>query len=376
MDASVNTKLKDEILHKVFKDNRQLRENDGRGISNAKRYRRNRHFARLLAVVLLAALLITSRFFVFPILFGEEPQLAETTPMTSLPWSDLVTRKGHEVNSPVPLLIDTSRDKLLNYSMLLNDERVRVSSVFGLDVKTIVIDSGHGGRDPGAVGSLGTFEKDIVLDVGLRLRALLSESGRYKILMTRDSDVFISLSDRVRFANDNRADLFISLHVNALPQKNYNLVETFYFDPPQDKYVLRLAEQENRGSEIKVGDFKSMVEKIGSTMKTQESALLAASIQKNLFANLSKDNKSIFNHGTKTAPFIVLLGVDAPSVLVEISAISKKGEEINLQKPEYRNRITKSIRDGIVFYLENKILHIVDGESNGQSKNRSRKEES
>ena len=279
MHAPVKKNFKDEILNKIYEDNKQLRKNSYRGASKAKQYRRNRHLVKMSTVIMLAVLLTASRFFAFPVFFTEESQLIEIKTAAAIPWSDVVMREAGEVANPVPLLIDTSRDRLLNYSMLLNDERIRVSSVFGLDVRTIVIDPGHGGRDPGAVGSLGTYEKEIVLDIGLRLRTLLAESGRYEIFMTRDSDVFISLADRVKFANDKQADLFISIHVNALPQKNYNLVETFYFGPPEDKHALLLAELENRGSEIKTGDFKRMVEKIGNTMKTQESALLAASIQ-------------------------------------------------------------------------------------------------
>lgn len=370
MYASVNTKLKNKILNKVHEDNRHLRQGNRRGISDAKRYRRNRRLKRLFTVILLAVFLTASRFFVFPVFFGEEPQSIEIMTVAALPWAAIIMQETGKITNPVPLLIDTSRDKLLNYSMLLNDERVRVSSVFGLDVQTIVIDPGHGGRDPGAVGIMGTLEKEIVLDIALRLRTLLAESGHYQILMTRDSDVFVSLADRVKFANDNQADLFISIHVNALYQRHYNLVETFYFGPPEDKHSLRLAELENRGSEIKAGDFKSMVEKIGNTMKTQESAMLAASIQQSLFRNLSRDNNYIFDHGTKTAPFVVLLGVDAPSVLVEISALSKKSEEINLQNTNYRNRITESIRNGIVSYLGNRHLHIVGGESYEQRENR------
>ena len=362
MSALINPKFKNEILQKVYEDNKQLSKNNYGGISTARRYCRNRHLVKLFTVILLAVLLTTTRFFVFPVFFEENPASTEVTAKAVLPWSEIIMHNTGKVISPAPLLIDNSRDRLLNYSMLLNDERVRLSSIFGLDVRTIVIDPGHGGRDPGAVGSRGTYEKEIVLDVGLRLRNLLEKTGRYRVLMTRDRDVFISLSDRVKFANENRADLFISIHVNALPQKHYNLVETFYFGPPADKYALRLAELENRGSEIKTGDFKNMVKKIGNTMKTQESAILAASIQQNLFANLSRDNEYIFDHGTKTAPFVVLLGVDAPSVLVEISCISKKREEINLQKSGYRNRITESIRNGIISYLEHKNPHIVDGE--------------
>ena len=119
--------------------------------------------------------------------------------------------------------VELNADRLLDYSLILNDEAVRVSSVFGLEVRTIVIDPGHGGKDPGAIGTLGTMEKDIVLDIAKGLKDSLQKRGGYNVLLTRDEDKTMSLSERVDFANAANADLFISLHVNALPQKGFNV---------------------------------------------------------------------------------------------------------------------------------------------------------
>jgi N-acetylmuramoyl-L-alanine amidase len=263
--------------------------------------------------------------------------------------------------------------RLLEYNLLLNHDQVRLSSVFGLSVQTIVIDPGHGGRDPGAIGSQGTREKDIVLDIALRLRDQLMESGQYMVLLTRDTDTFMSLADRVQFTNLNKADLFISLHINALPQKQFNVTETFYFGPPSDLYTLRLAEQENRGSELLTGDFKNMIKKIGDVLKEQESATLASTIQHSLFSNMEKYDRVIADNGIKIAPFVVLLGVDAPSVLVEISCISKSEEETNLNNPAYREKITSSLEEGISRYLTQRHTQLVKGDDNGEkiSKNNS-----
>ncbi|MEA2115051.1 MAG: N-acetylmuramoyl-L-alanine amidase [Thermodesulfobacteriota bacterium] len=263
--------------------------------------------------------------------------------------------------------------QILDYNLLLNHDQVRLSSVFGLDVQTIVIDPGHGGRDPGAIGSHGTREKDIVLDIALRLRDQLMQSGQYMVLLTRDTDTFMSLADRVQFTNLNKADLFISLHINALPQKQFNVTETFYFGPPSDLYTLRLAEQENRGSELLTGDFKNMIKKIGDVLKEQESATLASTIQHSLFSNMEKYDRVIADNGIKIAPFVVLLGVDAPSVLVEISCISKSEEETNLNNPAYREKITSSLEEGISRYLTQRHTQVVKGDDNGEkiSKNNS-----
>ena len=113
----------------------------------------------------------------------------------------------------------------------------------------------------------GEKEKDIVLDIAKRLQKELGQNSLYHVLLTREDDTFVSLADRVAFANQHRADLFISLHINALPQKQFNVTETFYFGPPSDEYTLRLAEQENRGSELVTGDFKNMIKKIGDVLK-------------------------------------------------------------------------------------------------------------
>ncbi len=262
--------------------------------------------------------------------------------------------------------VEVTADKLLDYSLILNDANIRLSSVFGLDVQTIVIDPGHGGRDPGAIGAMGTKEKDIVLDIALGLRAKLENTGRYKVVLTREKDITMSLAERVEFANSGRTDLFISLHVNALPQKTENLIETYYYGPPSDEETLKIAEQENRGSGLLTKDFENMIKKIGNTFKEQESANLASAIQHSLFTNVKKYDKDIADAGIKIAPFVVLLGVDAPSVLVEISCISKKQEELKLNLPAYRDEITSFLAEGTIRYLARRNLHVLKGDENGQ----------
>jgi N-acetylmuramoyl-L-alanine amidase len=259
-----------------------------------------------------------------------------------------------------PVTLDT--DELLNYSLILNDANVRLSSVFGLGVQTIVIDPGHGGKDPGATGAMGTKEKDIVLDIALELRDKLLESGKYNVFLTRESDTYLSLADRVEFANAGRTDLFISLHINALPQKQVNMIETYYYGPPSDEKTLQLAEQENKDSGVQTKDFADMIKKIGNTFKEQESVNLAAAIQQSLFTNIQKYDENIGNAGLKLAPFVVLLGVDAPSVLVEISCISNKQEEAKLNQTTYRSAVTSFLAEGIIHYLNSRDLHLSKGE--------------
>lgn len=262
--------------------------------------------------------------------------------------------------------VELDTDQLLDYSLLLNNKEVRLSSVFGLDVRTIVIDPGHGGRDPGATGAFGTMEKDIVLDIAKGLKDNLETSGRYNVLLTRDEDKTVSLSERVDFANAANADLFISLHVNALPQKSFNVTETYYYGPPSDAKTLKLAEQENKGSGISTKEFDNIIQKISNTFKEQESANLAMAIQHSLFTNVKKYDRDIADAGIKIAPLVVLLGVDAPSVLVEISCITKKEEELKLNMLAYREEITTFLTQGTIRYLNRRNLHVFEGEENGR----------
>ncbi|MBW1750164.1 MAG: N-acetylmuramoyl-L-alanine amidase [Deltaproteobacteria bacterium] len=375
MRNAESAKIKDVILQGVYEDNlamAALHAKPGR-LGQKPGYR---FITRILSVLLLTMVIVLIQFVADPINQQSTNPVAFSEMASILPWAEIVHDQrmaSFTVQQPSYLADSTpwpvtpfNAQRLLEYNLLLNHDQVRLSSVFGLDVQTIVIDPGHGGRDPGAIGSQGTREKDIVLDIALRLRDQLMQSGQYIVLLTRDTDTFMSLADRVRFSNLNKADLFISLHINALPQNQFNVTETFYFGPPSDLYTLRLAEQENRGSELLTGDFKNMIKKIGDVLKEQESATLAATIQHSLFSNMEKYDRVIADNGTKIAPFVVLLGVDAPSVLVEISCISKSEEETNLNNPAYREKITSSLEEGISRYLTQRHTQVVKGDDNGK----------
>ena len=227
-----------------------------------------------------------------------------------------------------------------------------LSEVFGLDIKTIVIDPGHGGKDPGTSGKGGLQEKVIALDVALRLKERLEANTDYRVLLTRDKDEFISLSDRIDFANDMHADLFISVHVNYLPSKPNNMIETYYYGMTDDQRTLKLARHENRGSNVGMHDFTNMVEKLGGTLKLQESKRLAAEIQNSLYTNISKGDKSVLNLGIKQAPFLVIMGTEMPGVLAEVTCLSNSDEEQKLQDPAYRDDIAGFLEAGLINYLE------------------------
>ncbi len=239
------------------------------------------------------------------------------------------------------------------YAEMLSHLDVPVADLFDLHAQTIVIDPGHGGRDPGAVGHQGLTEKDVTLDIARRLRTKLLAAG-YRVVLTRDSDSKIDLQDRVSFAKEQHADLFISLHVNSVPEEAgpLNYVETYYFGPHTDRRTLALAREENRGSDYTMGAFRELIARIGDTVKTEESAQLAGAIHENLFTNLKRHSDDLLDAGTKSGPFVVLLGVEVPSVLVEISCISNEEEAIRLSTPQYRDDVAGYLETGIIEYME------------------------
>jgi N-acetylmuramoyl-L-alanine amidase len=254
--------------------------------------------------------------------------------------------------------------RLNDFDLLLSSsDPIRLSSVFGLGVKTIVIDPGHGGRDPGAIGANGTKEKYITLDVAIKLRQRLAALNVFNVLLTREDDRTLSLPDRVEYAKDNSADLFISIHVNSLTKKYVNMIETYYFGPPLNFQALRLASQENRESKFSVGELDAIIEDLGNALKRQESARLASSIQTSLFRNMKLQDEEIRDFGIKMAPFVVLSQIEVPSVLVEISCISKVEEEAKLNLISYRDKVASYIEAGIVSYLEKQQLKNLKGES-------------
>jgi len=241
-----------------------------------------------------------------------------------------------------------------HYDAMLGRLGMPLADLFNLRIQTIVIDPGHGGIDPGATGHQGLKEKDVVLDIARRLRDKLATSGKYRVLLTRDEDRKVYLKERVAFAKENRADLFISIHINSLPAeaKHLNYVETYYFGPHTDQRSLELAEKENHDSDYLMGDFREVIARIGDTVKTEESKELAASIHKRLYSNLKRRNRDLMDARSKTGPFMVLLGVEVPSVLVEISCISNPAEETRLSMPAYRDDVADYLKTGITEYLE------------------------
>ena len=248
-----------------------------------------------------------------------------------------------------------------NYYGLMNTKDFNIATLFDLSVKTIVIDPGHGGRDPGAIGKNGLKEKEVTLDIARRLRNRLEKHLNYRIFMTRNDDVKLSLKDRVEFANNKGADLFISIHVNSISVVPLMVIETYFFGAKADQGTIEVAEKENQGSEYLMAEFKDMIAKISDNFKQQESETLAMCIQRNLFLNIHDQNDTAVSRGIKSAPFIVLLGTNMPSILTEVSCISSEEEEKKLAAPIYREEIASYLESGIIKYLEKTNKEMIKG---------------
>jgi N-acetylmuramoyl-L-alanine amidase len=224
--------------------------------------------------------------------------------------------------------------------------------VFPLALKRIVIDAGHGGVQAGAIAESGLKEKDVTLDVVLRLRRLLTDSP-FEVLLTRDTDKTLGLETRVEFANANNADLFLSIHVNWMEPRTIRGPETFFVGPTDDPTTMKLVRLENTDAKHTFADLRQALDKIYIDARRDESRTLANTIQERLFGSLKRANGALENRGVKTAPFAVLLGTQMPAILVEISCLSNSEEAKLLTNGEYREKIALALFDGIRTYATN-----------------------
>ncbi len=220
----------------------------------------------------------------------------------------------------------------------------------GLGIQRVVIDPGHGGKDPGCIGIQHKLqEKKVVLDVSLRLKELLESLG-LEVIMTRETDIYLPPETRTVIANQKQADLFISVHANANRNRKLSGVETFYLNLSQDPTVVETAARENATTTKNIGQMRETIKKILQNTKIPESKELAQTIQKNLVHTLSQKYSTVRDLGVKGGPFWVLIGAEVPSVLVEISFLSNQAEEEKLRDPQYLERIALGIYQGIIAY--------------------------
>jgi N-acetylmuramoyl-L-alanine amidase len=216
----------------------------------------------------------------------------------------------------------------------------------------IVIDPGHGGKDPGAIGPHGEKEKDITLSVSKELATRLRETG-YQVFLTRKDDTFIPLEERSIFANKKKAGLFISVHVNANEKESLRGVETYFLNLTTDASALKVADRENAVASKSMSDLQFIIKDLTLNARINESSRLATSIQKSIISSLEKSGYLNNDHGVKQAPFYVLVGAQMPSILIETGFITNIAESKLLQRKLYQNSIVNGIISGINLFITN-----------------------
>jgi N-acetylmuramoyl-L-alanine amidase len=227
-----------------------------------------------------------------------------------------------------------------------------LTRILGLKIGRIVLDPGHGGRDTGTVGPGGIMEKDLVLGVSKELQKLLQDKLGAQVILTRTDDSYVSLEDRPLIANQQQADLFVSIHANSSVIRSVSGVETYFLDFARTDSAREVSARENASSDRNIRDLQDLILKIAQADKLQESRELASIIQKNLFDGAHKLIPTTMNRGVRSAPFIVLIGAHMPSILAEISFLSNPRDEKILMKDTNRQSLAVSLFQGIEAYMK------------------------
>jgi N-acetylmuramoyl-L-alanine amidase len=268
------------------------------------------------------------------------------TPVTSAAAKKTAAKTRAEVTKATPLAPPS-------VSKPTRDGQRSLTRALGLKISRIVIDPGHGGHDTGTIGPHGLMEKDLCLDVALRLGHEIEEKlPGAEVVYTRKDDTFIPLEQRTAIANEAKADLFISIHANSSHDEAARGIETYYLNFATSAESMEVAARENALSQESLHDLQDIIKKIARNEKVEESKELASDIQDSLTHRLQLVSQNERNRGVKKAPFVVLIGANMPSVLSEISFISNPSDEKLLKKTDQRQRVADGLYRGIASYLE------------------------
>ena len=280
---------------------------------------------------------------------GPPPSPISKTMIQELP----VNQLGPSVAPPKPVISVPTISALVTSTALppalTRGGDYSLARQLGLGVQRIVIDAGHGGHDPGARGN-GIVEKDLVLDIALRLQTLLQQQPGVEVILTRDADVFIPLEERTAIANRESADLFLSIHANASTRKDARGLETYFLNFATNPEAEAVAARENAASSQGMGHLTALVRAITLNNKLAESRELATMVQTQLVRKLKPQNSNVRDLGVKQAPFVVLIGAEMPSVLAEISFLTNRAEASLLKQSTYKTRIAQALCDAILKY--------------------------
>nr|WP_246347278.1 N-acetylmuramoyl-L-alanine amidase [Desulfurispira natronophila] len=274
-----------------------------------------------------------------PVITAERPAAASPSPPSD----------SNLVNDPSKLPAEGGRLQLAS----LEPHSLSLAKQLGLGINTVVIDPGHGGRDPGAVGHRGLKEKDVVLDVSRRAAEYLRRNSDLNVLLTREKDEFLPLEARTAFANTHRADLFVSVHTNAFRDSSVHGIETYYLNITSDPRAMEVAARENSISQRNVSDLQNILNDLMMNSKISESSVMAQVIHNDLYQGVRRHHPETRNAGIKKAPFYVLIGAQMPSILVELGFITNPREGALMATENYRQMLAENMARGIIRYAEN-----------------------
>lgn len=264
--------------------------------------------------------------------------------------------------SPPPTPSPAEPERVIDFADLTFPAPVPLdSAVLPLEVRRFVLDPGHGGDDLGtSAGEV--VEKDVTLDIALRLRRLLERDG-FEVALTRQEDVAISLRDRAQLANRERADVFVSIHINWMTTREVRGIETYYLGPTDDPALKDLARLENQDSGYTLSDMRSLLDRIYVDLRQSESRQLASSVQRSLLHSLREVNPGLRDRGVKSAPFVVLVATEMPAILAEVSCLSNREEAELLARPLYRDHLAEALHRGLRGFARQ--VHQIEEKGNG-----------
>jgi N-acetylmuramoyl-L-alanine amidase len=272
--------------------------------------------------------------------------------LPSLPPQPVPTAPEPFINTTTKVLPAIRTAQSAGKAKASTDASLSLTRALGLKINRIVIDAGHGGHDDGTIGPNGVLEKDVVLDVALRLATLVQTRLGAEVVLTRSDDTFVPLTERTAIANAHRADLFLSIHANSSPAPSVAGTETFLLNLNSSPGAISVAARENAGSDKSVGELRDLIQSIAQNDKIAESQNFASDIQTAIFSQAAKGNVAAHDRGVKKAPFVVLIGARMPSVLAEIGFLSNPKDESNLNKGDYRQKVAESLYRGIAQYSQ------------------------
>jgi N-acetylmuramoyl-L-alanine amidase len=273
---------------------------------------------------------------------------AETANAIPQPKNKLATAKIGKASGKSPDLVQPA-----SAPQPTRDGNSTLTRALGLKIGRIVIDAGHGGHDTGTIGPTGLMEKDLCLDVALRLGKIIQQRlPSADVVFTRSDDTFIPLEERTHIANESKADMFISIHANSSQDPGARGIETYYLNLKGSAEAMEVAARENATDDQGIHELQDLVKQIARTEKIDESKEFAEDVQDSLAKRVQKAARPVKNRGVRKAPFVVLIGADMPSILTEISFLSNPADEKMLKQPDHRQRVAEGIYQGVANYLQ------------------------